>query len=260
MTRENQKSLPYRRPDPRAGVPRAGVPRLNAEETDPIRIFLLLGYRLLADVIKTSLESCHAVTLIGIADDPKEALLSQEMITADILLIDSSMGRERALQTVRSFSQRLPQLKILSLGLERKEDIVDFIEAGTVGYVAPDSSFDDLLRLIEATHRGEALVSPRVVAAVFARVAELAQKRSERPPRPWFPEARLTLREQQVLRLVAFGHPNKAIAQQLEISVLTVKNHVHKILEKLKVAKRREAIRMVREHALMLEVPACQLG
>lgn len=221
----------------------------------PIRAFLVLDHRLLADAFTAALKSSERVDLVGISTDPLTELAELESDSLDVLLIDSSLGRESALEVVRRASELMPMVKILPLGLELEEDILAFIEAGTSGYVTHEASIDELIRTIESVHHGEAPCSPQIAASVFARVVELVKRRSQRQGRRLPEHVRLTSREHEVLDLVAAGLQNKEIASRLHITLPTVKNHVHRILEKLQVRRRREAIRLAYENGLLAEDP-----
>ena len=230
-------------------------PTRRSSLAPPIRIFLVLGYRLLADAIAASFKNQNSVTLVGTASENDDLLESLEASPVDILLIDSSLGREQALEIVREMSEKLPDLKILPLGLEKRKDIVEFIEAGTRGYIAREASFEELLGTIESVAREEAPCSPQVAASVFARVVELAQRRKQRRQRRLPRGVRLTRREQEVLEWVAAGLQNKEIGERLGITLPTVKNHVHKILEKFQVKRRQDAIQLAYDHQLLGEKP-----
>jgi two-component system nitrate/nitrite response regulator NarL len=111
--------------------------------------------------------------------------------------------------------------------------------------VTPDGSLDDLASAVASVRRGEVLCSPGMAAGLFRRVAALARERGLDPI-----EEKLTARELEVLRLIEEGRSNKEIASLLSIEVPTVKNHVHRILEKLHVHRRSEAAARARRHGL----------
>lgn len=217
----------------------------------PIRIYLVLGYRLLAEAISASFKNNRTVSLIGSTSDTEELLATLEATPVDVLLIDSSLGHDQSLEIVRVLSEKSPNLKILPLGLEGRDEIVEFIEAGTSGYVAREASFEELLGTIESVHRGEAPCSPQIAASVFARVVELAQRRKQRRQRRLPQGVRLTAREKEVLEWVSAGLQNKEIAERLGITLPTVKNHVHKILEKFQVKRRQDAIQLAKDNQML---------
>jgi two-component system nitrate/nitrite response regulator NarL len=146
---------------------------------------------------------------------------------------------------------RWPDAKIIAVGLdEEDEQIVDFAEAGALGYVLKGATLDELIETIQRVHQGETLCSPRILAAVVARITSLARLGPEPPPREVEP---LTAREREILALVAAGLGNKEVGRRLRITVQTVKNHVHRILEKLQCHRRREAVRLAYDLGLLTE-------
>ncbi len=131
----------------------------------------------------------------------------------------------------------------MALGVsDDPQSVLEFVEAGAVGYVTQSASLDDLVAAVEAAARGEGHCSARVAGSLFRRVAKLA---GERPPDTDL--ASLTERERQILGLVERGMSNKEIARQLRVKVPTVKNHVHNILGKLGVSRRGAAAALVRQ-------------
>jgi two-component system, NarL family, nitrate/nitrite response regulator NarL len=159
------------------------------------------------------------------------------------LIVDLDDQAEAATRLVTATRARAPEVKIVILGDCRSERaILKCIEAGAGACVSRQSSLRELCRVIERVLQGEAIYSPRIAYSMFARLAELSRER-ERFERVEALE--LTSRELEILQLLAEGLSNRGIAERLTLSVFTVKNHVHHILEKLQVQDRREAV----EHA-----------
>ena len=128
---------------------------------------------------------------------------------------------------------------------ETDDEICECAEAGIAGYVARNGSKEDLIAALENAVRGEFLCSPRTAASLFRRLAAHFQTTKQRPP-----QAALSSREQDIIALIDRGLSNKEIARQLKISLPTVKNHVHNILEKLQVRRRGAAAALLREAAV----------
>jgi DNA-binding NarL/FixJ family response regulator len=206
----------------------------------PVRVFIIEEYRLFAEAVATLLRAREEIFLVGSTADPSEALERIASLPVDVLLIDGSLERlERMVQVTRLLKDALPNIKVIVLGLDDTEEaILNFIEAGASGYVLRAASFGELIHTIEAVHNEQSPCSPKIVARVFARIAELSQEQSR-----WraLQEAPLTPREMNILQLIGASLSNKEIAGQLNISLPTVKNHVHSILDKLHVHYRREA-------------------
>ena len=172
----------------------------------------------------------------------------------DVVLIDSS-HRDEALAAAWRVGEELPGAKLLILGIEQEDEgVLDFVEAGAHGYLLKGASAADLAAAIHDVHAGRTRCSPRIAAAVLARIGRLGEldraDRAERQPAAG-PHEALTGRELDILRLLADGLSNKEIALRLSISLSTVKNHVHNLLVKLAVRRRREAIRFAYEQGLL---------
>ena len=169
-----------------------------------------------------------------------------------IVLIDASFNPAEALALTWSARERFPAAQVMILGLEREDEtVLDFIEAGAAAYLLQSTS---PARLIEALHflrDGQVQSSPRIAAAVLERISSLEKDCRIAPPIQSY--GLLTAREVETISLLARGLRNKEIARALHITVQTVKNHVHNILEKLQVHRRREAVRLAYEMGLLRE-------
>lgn len=172
---------------------------------------------------------------------------------ADILLVDASADPGQALGRLRRLRDRLARTKPIIVGLEQEDEgwLLDFIEAGARGYVLQSASPASLVEVIRSVHLGETPCSSRIVGSVLERISLLARQRQV----PDGPEpGPLTEREREILALMAKGLRNKEIGGRLLITTQTVKNHVHNILEKLRVHRRREAVRLACERGLLTDL------
>jgi two-component system NarL family response regulator len=176
-----------------------------------------------------------------------------------VVLIDAARDRQWALSRTREARERWPGARVIVIGLEEEDaSVVDFAEAGAQGYVLAGAGPEELAAVIRSVHRGCTPCSPRVAAAAVARIAALSRAQ---PPGPALREVvPLTAREREILFSLADGLGNKEIGRRLGITVQTVKNHVHRILEKLQVHRRREAVRLAYDLALLPEPPGVPEG
>nr|XP_061799068.1 transcriptional regulatory protein DegU-like [Nerophis lumbriciformis] len=202
------------------------------------------------------LYSCHGVVREALADqlsrDSRFSIASAgrvgEILPAlgsgppDLLLLDLNKRQENLGELVREVRQAQPAIKIVVLGLpDLEQPILRCIEAGADGFVCKEEEdWEQLVESLARVLRGEVLCSTRIAAPLFSRLAELSQRRREHRQAEVF---KLTPREIEILHLIACDSSNRHIAEQLSLSVYTVKNHVHHILEKLGVADRGAAVR-----------------
>ncbi len=215
------------------------------------RLILVHGSWILAEALRTSIEESPDFVLGEMFDNAAAAAEFCKENPLEVILVDAGAGSHGPLDSVRFLDRHVDQEHIVVMGLDRVEDILEYLAAGARGYVGREASFEELLEVIRAVCRGEAPCSPEVAASVFRRIAELSGQLEKQPRRKLPETAQLTRREREVLLLVAAGDQNKEIACQLQISTLTVKNHVHRILEKLQVGNRRQAIQLAYETGLL---------
>jgi DNA-binding NarL/FixJ family response regulator len=206
-----------------------------------IRVAVSSRERMLREVLEASLSGREGLEVVP-GDDG----------AVDVLLMDVGCDAGTALANTREARDRWPQAKLIAVGIEQEdESIVEFIEAGAGGYVLKGSSPEDLVAAVRAAQEGLAPCTPRVVASVLARIAALSRHVE---PAPCAAEVEpLTGREREILGLLAAGLGNKEVGRRLRITVQTVKNHVHRILEKLRVHRRRDAVRLAYDLGLLAE-------
>jgi two-component system nitrate/nitrite response regulator NarL len=211
------------------------------------RLLLVTGVRLYSDGLRLLLEAEPTIEVVGTAATVREALDSTIGLHPDVVLLDMELiGAARLLRTVVRDSDRT---KVIALGMEESDDgLVACVEAGASGWVPRDGSVDQLVARIHGVARGEMDCSPRVVGRLAERVANLAVQVDSRAYDP-----RLTRRESEIVFLIEKGLSNKQIAGRLSIQLCTVKNHVHRILEKLDVSRRGEVAAQARRRMFVLD-------
>lgn len=205
-----------------------------------ITVFVVTGTRLYQDGLAHALNQRSEIRVVGSAGDCEEAIPRIREVGPDIAVVD--VGRPPRLDAVRQIKRDAPGVGIVALAVPETEDeILRCAEAGIVGYVTRDGSLSDLVKTLKSVARGETVCSPRMAARMLNRLAALA---SVRPAEAQLPH--LTPRELEVVGLIDGGLSNKEIAARLQIELPTVKNHVHRILDKLQVRRRGEAAALVR--------------
>jgi DNA-binding NarL/FixJ family response regulator len=208
--------------------------------SEPIRLLISDSLRVFRECLTSFLVKQKGLAVVGQAEDIEETLQMTKQINPDVVLIGSSLNKGEALKLTYEISTTYPDSKVLIMGLsEIEQTVFEFIEAGASAYTLKHGSLEELVKAIEGTCRGEAVCSPRIAYSVSARIAQLSRSNFNRSE---IHHSLLTEREEEVLQLLADGLSNKHIAARLCISLSTVKNHVHNILEKLDVRNRAEAI------------------
>lgn len=206
-----------------------------------INVLLVHEIRLMSNILKSALEDEPDIQVIGCTTSVDETLEFLQKQEADIILASTHLPENGAFQLIDHALASDPSTSVLVLGVtERKERVLQFVEAGASGYVAKDSSVEDLIEIIRATNKGKALASPEITAALMERISTYAQMFADLETGV-MEDADLTPRELDVLQLLGKNFSNQEIADKLVIEVGTVKNHVHSILSKLNVNTRDEA-------------------
>ncbi len=216
----------------------------------PIRIGIVHDHRLFSDVVTALLHQEEEIALIGEAALDLDGMLpTRYAMLFDVVLIDAAMARMNAVHVTREIKRAAPAVQVIVLGVGYcEEDVLQFIEAGASGYILKNASYTELLHTIKAVHRGLTLCSPRIAALVFARIAALTREQSQHPR---LHQVHLTRREREVLQLMALGHRNGEIANQLDVALDTVKRHVANICKKFQVRGRRAVIQQAYEHGML---------
>jgi len=206
-----------------------------------VEIFVLVSVRLYRDGITDALQQDRRFRVVGSSPSLEAAQNAADELARPpgVALVD--IGLPEGVDAVRSLRDTWPATAIVALAVrEVDEDVVAWVEAGVTGLVCRDATLAELLGAIEAASHDEVLATPAVTAALLRRVASVAGERGLRE-RPL-----LTRRERQVVRLIGDGLSNKEIAGALQIELATVKNHVHNVLEKLRVDRRAQAVAAAR--------------
>lgn len=214
-----------------------------------LTVLLADHHRLFRESLRDLLDE-HDIEVVGEAQDATEAvrLVSETQPTVVLTELDLPGATEGAIDITRRLRFASPESRIVVLTVFADgERVSAAVHAGASGYLLKDTAVDDIVRSVRAAGQGEAVLSPRIAAYV------LEQMRESSPPldRPEDLTLRLTVREREVLRLMAMGKDNNGIAEELVISDQTAKNHVSSVLGKLEVSNRiQAAVYAVRERVV----------
>jgi two-component system, NarL family, nitrate/nitrite response regulator NarL len=205
-----------------------------------MRVLIIASMRLYCEGLAEVLGRRSHVEVVGVATDPVRGLQQERDLRPDVVLVDTSMPQ--AITVVHTILTTTAATKVVALGIsEQDQDVLAFAEAGVGGYVTRDATIDHLTAVIESVARGEVPCPPVIAARLLRHISVLAGRGPVMPT-----EMRLTKRELEVVDLIDRGLSNKEIARRLCITVPTVKNHVHRILDKLQLPSRTEAAAWVR--------------
>jgi len=220
-------------------------PVSEAVPCSSIRVFLMMENRLLREALIRLLRKRSDLVVVG-HDGPADPTACQVLDTQfDVLLIDSFQTTWPVAKSARE-SGGPAAYKALLIGMEPDEELfMAAVRSGVMGYLLKDASASDLVAAVRAVYGGEAVCPPQLCSALFRFVAHMIE---EIPVKRSAPRPDLTMRQQQLMALVARGLTNKEIASQLNLSEFTVRNHIHRILKQVDASSRSEAVQTIRAH------------
>lgn len=202
-----------------------------------IRVLIADDQMLVRQGIRTLLEMDREISVVGEASDGAEAIEQVLAASIDVLLLDIRMPGEDGIAVLRNLSARnaLPPTLILTT-FDDSDVVLDGIRAGARGFLLKDVSYQQLLAAIRAVAGGATVFQPAVTERLLRAGGTALHVDMEAP------REQLTVREAEVVRLMAGGYSNREIAAALGTAEGTVKNHVSSILAKFGVRDRTRAV------------------
>ncbi|MDR3560103.1 MAG: response regulator transcription factor [Negativicutes bacterium] len=210
-----------------------------------IRILIADDHALLRQGIKNVLELEQDFDIVGEAGDGEEAVKKAGELLPDIALVDINMPRLNGLEVTKRIRDSLSSVKVIVLTIHDDESyVVEVVKAGAAGYLLKDVEPSMLIKAIRTVYEGESFIYPTLAKKLFGEITRLEGERRQGPANilQHGREERLTLRELEVLQLIAKGLSNQEIAGKLFLSEKTVKNHLTNIFRKIDVNDRTQAV------------------
>jgi DNA-binding NarL/FixJ family response regulator len=216
----------------------------------PIKILLVDDQALFREALATLLSVQTDFKVVGEATNGEEALRMAVQMQPNVILMDLRMPVLDGVTATRRMHTVLPECRVIVLTtFDDDEYVFEGLRAGAVGYLLKDVSSEKLFEAIRAAARGEYFLQPSITAKVVSELARVSRPTSS--PAQALVEP-LSVREIEILGLVATGASNKEIAEKLVIAEGTVKNHMTNILAKLGAKDRLQAVLKARDLGIIL--------
>jgi DNA-binding NarL/FixJ family response regulator len=205
----------------------------------PIRLLLADDHTLFRQLLRGALSDQPRFEIVGEARDSAEAISQARALRPDIVLMDLHMPGG-GVQATRTLRDELPAVQVVVVTASEDEgDLIAALRAGARGYFLKSTSFEQLIESLETIASGQATLMPEVTTKLLTHLSR--DDATEAASRPADTAPALNERELEILRLVAEGASNRAIANQLYLSENTVRTYLAHILEKLGLQNRVQA-------------------
>lgn len=223
-------------------------PTAFAPEKNSHRLIIADDHPLVREGIRTMLLGEADLEVVAEAQDGREAVALCRQLLPDLILMDVRMPDMDGLTATRHIKATCPKTAVLIVTTHESADyLLDAVKGGAAGYVLKESTQGELLQAIRRVLSGDSPLNPNLAMQLLKRLAATADQEIPRTEEDSTPRAALqhdgplTRRELDVVRHLCQGATNRRIADELHLSVSTVKGHLERIIEKLEVSDRTQA-------------------
>jgi two-component system response regulator NreC len=208
-----------------------------------ITVVLVDDHAVVRAGLRLLLDNHEDMEVVGEAGSAKDAIFRARALKPDVILLDVVMPGESGIEVLPKLLKESPDTKVLVLSMQDDPSYVrEAFAMGASGYVLKEAADEEVVSAVREIAGGGRYVHPVLGARM---VAAEAQERAAADADP------LSEREREVLRLLALGHTNQEIAEQLYISVRTAESHRAHIMQKLRLSTRAELVRYALGHGLL---------
>lgn len=214
-----------------------------------MRVVVHSPVRLFGEGVAAFVRSIDFIETVETADSADALEEKLHTVGTDLALLD--ITAPSSLTHARSLKRRFPDLTMVALAVaDMAADVIACADAGFIAYVPRDASTSELASILRHAKEGETICDPRIARSLFD---ELAKRGTTPMASAELTSSVLTRREIETARLLSSGLSNKEIARELHVSVATIKNHVHSVLQKLGVSRRSQVARQLAEEPWLLQ-------
>jgi len=193
-----------------------------------IKIIMADDHKIIRDGLRSLLEQQPDMEVTAEAQNGREAIRMARQHKPDVIIMDISMPDLNGIDATRLLAAEVPETKVIALSMHSDRHFVEsMLKVGVSGYLLKDCAFDELIRAIRAVMINQTYLSPSIAGTVIKNYVD---RLTTNDP---VESIELSVREREVLQLIAEGKTTKQIANCLHISIKTIESHRRKIMEKL---------------------------
>lgn len=197
-----------------------------------IRLIVIEDNRLLREGICAMLKKEADINVVASFDDSDFDTEKITELKPNIVLLDLGLTEKDSFELVNLLKNEHKDVKVIVMDLvPLQEDIFKYVEAGVSGFIMKNDTMAEFIKTIRAVNAGEKILPPTAAGSLFSQIMDYGIK--EMGPKKLEQSVRMTNREKEIVQLIAEGLANKEIAFKLNLSIFTVKSHVHNILDKM---------------------------
>lgn len=211
-------------------------------ENEMISVLIVDDHPVVRDGIKTNLQNCESIEVLGETPSGEEAAELAEELSPDVVIMDMKLTDMSGIEAINLIQAKSPDSQILVLSMyDDRNFVMESVKAGARGYLLKERSVDeDLINAVLQVHKGGAFFDPTVSDYLLQSEREDAEE-----------EIELTEREIEVLTLIAEGYINKEIASKLFLSVRTIEAHRESLMRKLEIHGAADLTKYAIEHGFI---------
>lgn len=220
-------------------------------ESAPIRVVVVDDQRLVRTGFRVIIGAAGGIEVVGEAGDGVEAIERAVALQPDVVLMDIRMPQLDGLQATRMVLSRTAARVLILTTFDSDEYVYEALRAGASGFLLKDAPAEQLIAAVRSVAAGDALIDPAVTRRLIGTFTRALRPAPSQPAAVPQQLTGLTARELDVLRLIAAGLSNGEIAQRLVVEESTVKTHVGRVLTKLGLRDRVQAVVLAYESGLV---------
>ncbi|MBE0597289.1 MAG: response regulator transcription factor [Desulfuromonadales bacterium] len=196
------------------------------EQEGKIRIIFVDDHEIFHECIRHLFDQQQHMQMLAVANNGRAAVRLARELVPDVVVMDISMPGLNGIDATRRILADNPKIKVIALSMHSDRTIIQqILQAGARGYVLKDCAFDELLMAIQAVMHQNMYLSPKITSVVLDDYLQREQAPAV--------SGTLTVREREVLQLIAEGKSTRQIADELNVSVKTVETHRGQVMKKL---------------------------